>query len=155
MAVMAAPKDGFGGEAGRASWEPSRACQGCQTRGYACKPCSHFQKATCLSSLRRFWEEFRTPGPQKQESNTIYSGIISLHQPWRRASECSIHLSTQADWIFRRVFSHQLGQIWSYIQKKWKEGSKHSKSNIWMEEFLGGAELVSALGQCSGGAFVP
>lgn len=50
---MAAPKDGFGGGAGRASWASSRAFQGCQTRGYACKPCSHFQKATCLSSLSK------------------------------------------------------------------------------------------------------
>lgn len=50
---MAAPKDGFGGGAGRASWESSRAFQGCQTRGYACKPCSHFQKVTCLSSLSK------------------------------------------------------------------------------------------------------
>lgn len=40
--------------------------------------------------LRQFWEEFCTPGPQKQESNTTYSGV-SLHQPWRRASEYSTH----------------------------------------------------------------
>lgn len=77
MAVMAAPKDSFGGRTDRASWEPSRACQYCQTLP-ANRALTSWRPLTFLPFLRQSWEEGSPDHrPQKQESNTTCSGVIS------------------------------------------------------------------------------